>query len=104
MATTILIILSLIQPAQTEKPLYGAVFVCQSPTEATHSIFIEDDQLHATLKVFKVSSKVFADKTGLWFITDNRAESDHTVYFTNSRLEADLTIFYVDSESFAGLN
>ncbi len=88
-------------PAELCK-LKGAVYVTDNPKQAHYYVYVEDYDSSADLSVFAEENKLFADKPGLWFFTEQKAFADFIVYFTDSKGMADFSIYYTDVASFAG--
>jgi Family of unknown function (DUF6150) len=63
---------------------------------------VEEDEFLATLRVFKESNKLLADKAGMWHFTETHAFADFSIFFVEDRAIADVIIYYTDKEFFAG--
>lgn len=82
--------------------LRGAVFIEEVESFADYRIFQEDVEAFADMLVFREQARSFADRSGLWFITTNRAFADFTVAFTDVKGFADFSVFFTDFKSIAG--
>lgn len=82
----------------------GSVYFTSIRSESTTSVFIEESEGLADLIVFKVDDAAFADKAGLWHITEERAFADHIIYIESEQNFASFSVFFTDVESFAGCN
>jgi hypothetical protein len=80
----------------------GAVFVVQERAQAQYRVFIEKSEAFADIAIYKAPNLLFADRSGLWYVTETRAQADHTIAYVDDRAMADFTIFFIDNESFAG--
>jgi len=92
--------------AQVVKPdpcnLKGSVFIEPVKSRAYFSVFVDENSPTVDLIVYKVDKKLYADRPGLWHITDDKAIADFIVYIEKSRAGANLTIQFTPTESFAG--
>ncbi len=84
--------------------LFGAVYIEKSPRDADFRVFEEDSEAFCDIKVFKVESRIYADREGLWHITDKKAFADFSIYLEPKRGLADFSVYFIDVESFAGCN
>jgi Family of unknown function (DUF6150) len=85
--------------------LYGAVYLERDPRRrgfCSATVYVEQQEAFANLVVYQEANKLFADKAGLWYITDARDFADFTVLVTDNRSFADFGIFYTKVRSFAG--
>ncbi|MCC3155623.1 DUF6150 family protein [Hymenobacter sp. 15J16-1T3B] len=85
--------------------LYGAIYLERDPRRrgfCSATVYVEQQEAFASLVVFQEANKLFADKAGLWYITDARDFADFTVLVTDNRSFADFGIFYTKVRSFAG--
>lgn len=85
--------------------LYGSVYLERDPRRrgfCSATVFVEQQEAFASLVVFEEANKLFADKAGLWYITDARDFADFTVLVTDNRSFADFGIYYTKVRSFAG--
>lgn len=85
--------------------IYGTVYIeKENPKEANFRVFVEETEGMADVWVYKMEEKLFADKPGLWHITDKKAFADYIIYIDKNKYLADFSIYYIDVESFAGCN
>ncbi|RTQ53795.1 hypothetical protein EJV47_01540 [Hymenobacter gummosus] len=85
--------------------LYGAVYLERDPRRrgfCSATVYVEQQEAFANLVVYQEANKLFADKPGLWYITDARDFADYSVLVTDNRSFADFGIFYTKVRSFAG--
>lgn len=83
--------------------IYGTAHVENDRTRATYFVYLEtEDDYSADLRVFKEYNELYADKTGYWFFTEQKAFADFSVFFVKHRAEADFTVFFVEDELEAG--
>ncbi|KAA9331704.1 hypothetical protein F0P96_15320 [Hymenobacter busanensis] len=85
--------------------IYGSIYLERDARRRGYcsaTVFLEEQEAFASLVVYQETSKLFADKAGLWYITDARDFADYTVFVTDNRSLADFNIFYTKSRSFAG--
>lgn len=82
--------------------LKGPVFVEATAAKAQYRVYLEDSESFADLLVFKTANALFADKSGLWYLTPTRAQAAFTILFVKERSQADFSIHFIDTESFAG--
>ena len=84
--------------------IFGSVFIVDNPKEADFRVFIEDSEGSADVWVYDTDDKLFADRPGLWYFTNQKAFSDFTIYIEKDKYLADFSIYYINTESFAGCN
>ena len=84
--------------------IYGSVYIVDNPKEADYRVYIEDSEGSADVWVYDIEDKLFADRPGLWYFTNQKAFSDFTIYLEKDKYLADFSIYYTDTESFAGCN
>jgi hypothetical protein len=83
--------------------LYGTVYIEKEKTLADFSIYIEEtSESFADLVIFREDNQLFADKSGIWYFTDNRGLAQYRVFIEKNKDRADFSIFYTDTRSFAG--
>jgi hypothetical protein len=82
--------------------LYGAVFIETSASFADYKVYVENVEGFADLLVFREPNQTFANKNGLWHITDARGFADFTIFLEQNRGFADFTICYTPNRGFAG--
>lgn len=84
--------------------IYGAVYLETNPmyrNTATATVFLKEDEAFADLVVYRENNKLFADGTGIWYITPSKAFADHILYVTDQRHLADFTVYFTDVRSSA---
>ncbi len=84
--------------------VFGTVFIVDNPKEADFRVYIEESEGSADVWVYDTEDKLFADRPGLWYFTNQKAFSDFTIYIEKNKYLADFSVFYTDTESFAGCN
>ena len=84
--------------------IFGSVYVEKDIRLADYRVFQEDSEAFSNIKVFKVDSRVYADRQGLWHFTDKKAFADFTIYYESKKGLADFSVYFIDVESFAGCN
>lgn len=85
--------------------LYGTVYIEQkNPRLADFRVFVEETEGSADIWVYNMEEKLFADKPGLWHITDKKAFADFIIYYEKEKYLADFSVYFIDVESFAGCN
>ena len=95
--------ISLFQPNYCH--LYGTVyFEQQDPRNADFRVFVEETEGSADIWIYKTEEKLFADKPGLWHVTDKKAFADFIIYIEDNKYLADFSVYFIDVESFAGCN
>lgn len=85
--------------------IYGSIYLERDPRRrgfCSATVFVEQNDGFANLVVYQEANKLFADKPGMWYITDARDFADYTVLVTDNRAFADFGIFYSKVRSFAG--
>lgn len=82
--------------------VFGGVFVTKDPSKAQLHVYLEESEAFCDLPVFQAASVLYADRSGLWFFTDNISEAKFIVYFQKKRNLANFSIAYIENESFAG--
>ena len=93
-----------IPPQKNYCNIFGSVFIVDNPKEADFRVYIEDSEGSADVWVYDIEEKLFADRPGLWYFTNQKAFSDFTIYIEKDKYLADFSIYYTDAESFAGCN
>lgn len=84
--------------------LVGSVYFTTNKSEATISIYVQESEGFADVTVFKVDDAIYADKPGLWYVTEERAFADHIIYIEDVESFASFSVFFTDVEAFAGCN
>lgn len=86
--------------------LFGSVYIEENnPDRADFLVYEEESEAFADIMVFyDIDNRLFANKPGLWHITDKRGFADFSVYFVKKRNQADFSVYFTDVESFAGCN
>ena len=82
--------------------IYGAVMIEKNVSQAQYKVFVEKSEAFADLPVFQTANGLFADRSGLWYLTTSRAQAKYTIAIVAEKSMADFSIFYIDNESFAG--
>jgi hypothetical protein len=82
--------------------LHGTVFIEDNPKNAHFIVYVEETEGLADMLVYQEDNRLFADRKGIWFFTNNRGLSDFSVYFEREKNRADFTIFYTEVQTFAG--
>jgi len=101
---TILVVMSTPLLAQQRDfcDLFGAVMIEKNLSQAQYKVYIEKSEAFADLPVFQTANGLFADRSGLWYMTASRAQAKFTIAIVAEKSMADFSIFYIDNESFAG--
>jgi Family of unknown function (DUF6150) len=85
--------------------LYGTVFLETDPRRRGQCfgvVYQEPDEAFADLLVYPETNKLFADKVGLWYLTDSRDFADYVLYVTDNRNLADFSFHYTKVRGHAG--
>ncbi|WP_245327771.1 DUF6150 family protein [Hymenobacter fodinae] len=85
--------------------VFGTVYLETDPRRQSRcfgSVYMEPEADFADLMVFKETSKLFADKVGLWYLTDSPNFADYSLFVTDNRNLADFSIQFTKSRSYAG--
>jgi len=82
--------------------IYGIIYFEKYKYAADAFVYIEEDYTQADMLIFKEDSKLFADKEGLWYITDNPALAHYRLYIEKDRRFSDFTIAFIEEQNFAG--
>ncbi|OON71140.1 hypothetical protein B0919_00485 [Hymenobacter sp. CRA2] len=85
--------------------IYGSIYLERDPRRrgfCSATVYVEQQEAFASLVVYQEANKLFADKAGLWYITEARDFADYTVLVTNNRSFADFGIYYTKVRAFAG--
>jgi hypothetical protein len=84
--------------------IYGSVYLERDPkynNTASHTVYLGDEEAFATMVVYRENNKLFADATGVWYITNKKAFADHVLYVTDNRNFADFTVHFTSVRSYA---
>jgi hypothetical protein len=84
--------------------IYGSVYLERDPkyrNEASHTVFLGEEEAFADMVVYRENNKLFADATAVWYITPSKAFADHILYVTDNRNLADITVHFTTVRSFA---
>lgn len=84
--------------------IYGAVYLERDPrykNTASKIVFLNEEEAFANMVVYRETNKLFADGTGIWYITPNKAFANHILYVTDQRYQADFTVYFTDVRSSA---
>ena len=93
------------KPVAVEKgfcKIYGAVYLEYDPkykNTASYTVFLNEEEAYASMVVFKEKNKLFADNTGIWYITPKKAFADHILFVTDKRNFADFTVHFTTMRS-----
>ncbi|WP_426490223.1 DUF6150 family protein [Hymenobacter sp. 102] len=85
--------------------LYGTVFLETDPRRKGQCfgvVYQEPDEAFADLLVYSETNKLFADKVGLWYLTDSRDFADYVLFVTDNRNLADFSFHYTKVRGHAG--
>lgn len=85
--------------------LYGSVYLETDPRRRSQVfgvVYQEPDEAFADVLVYQETNKLFADKAGLWYLTDSRDFADYVLLVTENRNLADFSFHYTKVRSFAG--
>ena len=85
--------------------IYGSVFLetdLSRRGQCFATVYVESEEAFTNLMVYKEDNKLFADKAGLWALTDARDFADYRLFVTDNRNLADFTIHYTDVRIYAG--
>ncbi len=82
--------------------IYGSVYLEEDPKKADFKVYVETSEAFADLIVFLQNNRLYADKAGLWYLSESRNIADFRIFITESKKNSDFTIFYTKTESFAG--
>lgn len=92
--------------AQRRKPcdLFGTVYFVKDKLDADFTVYLEETESFANLVVYREDNALYADQSGVWFITDRLGLAQYRVYVETIKGRADFTIHYTETRSFAGCN
>lgn len=85
--------------------IFGSVYLETDPRRQGRcfgTIYLEPETAFADVLVFQETNKLFADKAGLWYLTDARDFADYSLFVTTNRNLADFSIQYTKVRSYAG--
>ena len=85
--------------------IFGSVYLETDPRRQSRcfgTIYMEPETAFADVLVFQETNKLFADKAGLWYLTDARDFADYVLFVTTNRNLADFSIQYTKVRSYAG--
>jgi len=85
--------------------IYGSVYLERDSHRrglCFGTVYEEPVEAFADVLVFQEDNKLFADKAGLWYLTDARDFADYVLFVSNNRGIADFSIHYTKVRSFAG--
>jgi hypothetical protein len=86
--------------------IFGSIYLETDPRRRSYcfaAIYEEPEQAFADVLVYKEDSKLFADKSGVWYFTPTRDFADYVLFVTKDRGQADFSIHYTKVRSYAGL-
>jgi len=84
--------------------IYGSVYLERDPkykNTASYTVFLGEEEVYANMIVYRESNKLFADGTGIWYITPTKAFADHILYVTDNRNLADFSVHFTTVRSYA---
>lgn len=82
---------------------FGGIYFTDNINEADFIVYIEDSEVQGEMKVFRVSSVLYATQAGLWYETPIKSQANFYVYIEKEKKSlADFTISYTDTEMRAG--
>lgn len=84
--------------------IFGSALVVDNPRYADYRVFVEESEAFCDIVVYQTDNRLFADRPGLWHITDRKGFEDFSIYYEKDRGLADFAVFFTDTESFAGCN
>ncbi len=83
--------------------IYGTAYLETDRSRATYFVYVEtEDDYSADLRIFKEYNQLYADKSGYWFFTQQKAFADFSIFVVPYRSEADFVVYYVENEIDAG--
>ncbi|UOQ75807.1 DUF6150 family protein [Hymenobacter sp. 5516J-16] len=85
--------------------LYGSVYLETDPRRRSQCfgvVYQEPEEAFADVLVYQETNKLFADKVGLWYLTDSRDFADYVLFVTDNRNLADFSFHYTKARAFAG--
>lgn len=92
--------------AQSTNPIickiYGSVYFEKDPKKADFKVFVETSEAFSDLMVYLQNNRLFADKAGLWYVTEKRDIADFRIFIAEEKRGTDFSIYYTTTESFAG--
>jgi len=86
--------------------IFGSIYLETDPHRRSYcfaTIYEEPEPAFADVLVFKEESKLFADKSGVWYFTPTRDFADYVLFVTKDRGQADFSIHYTKVRSYAGV-
>lgn len=84
--------------------IYGAIYFTQAQEWAQFRMFETDSEVFADLVIYEETNRLFADRQGLWYVTEDSLTADHYVYYTENRGLADFTVYFTDIPAAARCN
>lgn len=94
-------------PAGSLEPcrIYGSVYLERDPRRRGFcfgAVYEEPEEAFADVLVFTENNKLFADKAGLWYLTEARDFADYVLFVSDNRSLADFSMHFTKVRSFAG--
>ena len=86
--------------------IFGSIYLETDPRRRSYcfaTIYEESEQAFADVLVYKEDSKLFADKSGVWYFTPTRDFADYVLFVAKDRGQADFSIHYTKVRSYAGV-
>ncbi|HHP7240923.1 MAG TPA: DUF6150 family protein [Cyclobacteriaceae bacterium] len=84
--------------------VYGVIYIEEYESQAHYTVYETDSETFADAIIFEESNRLYTNKEGKWFFTEDRNLADYRIYFSDSKYNADFSVFFTDYESFAGCN
>ncbi|MCU0450261.1 MAG: DUF6150 family protein [Bernardetiaceae bacterium] len=85
--------------------VFGVIHISKDPYLAQFRVFVETEaDYRADVIVFKENNQLYADRQGIWFVTDKRGFATYTVAYVTDRSQADFIVYFTEKENFAGCN
>ncbi|WP_242478856.1 DUF6150 family protein [Hymenobacter lapidiphilus] len=85
--------------------IYGSVYLERDPSRRNFcfaTVYIEPEEAFADLLVYPETNKLFADRAGLWYLTEARDFADYALFVTDNRNLADFSFQYTKVRNYAG--
>jgi Family of unknown function (DUF6150) len=85
--------------------VFGVIHISKDPYLAQFRVYVETEaDYRADVIVFKEDNQLYADRQGIWFVTDKRGFATYTVAYVTDRSQADFIVYFTEKENFAGCN
>lgn len=85
--------------------IYGSVYLERDPRRKSFcfgTLYEEPQEAFADVLIYRESNKLFADKAGLWYLTDTRDFADYVLFVADKRELADFSMHFTDVRNYAG--